>query len=137
MILLVSSVFPPEPVVSASLASDIAEALSKTTEVKVLTPRPSRPMGFSYIKTYEKRSDFEHIIVASFIYPKSKILGRMYESYSFGKHAVKYIEKNKTRIKCIYIHAWPLLAQYLIAKASKRYSIPFLFISWIFILKLY
>jgi len=48
----------------------------------------------------------------------------MFESYSFGKHAVKYIKKNRYRIECIYISVWPLLAQYLIAKISNRYSIP-------------
>jgi glycosyltransferase involved in cell wall biosynthesis len=124
MILLISAVFPPEPVVSASLANDLAVALSEIMEVKVLTPRPSRPFGFSFKKEGYKKREFEHIVLNSFTYPRSKLAGRMLESYSFGKHAVDFIKKNRSEIKCIYLNSWPLLAQYLIVKASKKYSIP-------------
>jgi glycosyltransferase involved in cell wall biosynthesis len=125
MILLISSVFPPEPVVSAMVGNDLAMALSENWKVKVITPKPTRPMGFSFkIKRIENRK-FEQIVLNSFTCPESRLFGRMRESYSFGKHAVDYIKKNRTNIKCIYIHAWPLLSQFLIAKVSKRYSIPF------------
>jgi glycosyltransferase involved in cell wall biosynthesis len=48
----------------------------------------------------------------------------MLESYSFGKHTANYIKQKHAEIKCIYVLAWPLLAQYLIVKASRKYSIP-------------
>ena len=124
MILLLSSVFPPEPVVSASIVYDLAVALSEKWDVKVVTPKPSRPMGFSFKEEYIENEGFEHIVLPSFTYPKSKIIGRMLESFIFGKHAAKYIKRNRKEIRCIYLNTWPLLAQYLIVKASKKYSIP-------------
>jgi glycosyltransferase involved in cell wall biosynthesis len=125
MILLISSVFPPEPVVSAEVGNDLAIALSENSEVKVITPKPTRPLGFSFGKETIENRKFEQIILNSFTCPESRLIGRMRESYSFGKHAASYIKKNRTEIKCIYVHAWPLLAQFLIAKTSKKYSIPF------------
>jgi glycosyltransferase involved in cell wall biosynthesis len=123
MILLVCANFPPEPVVAACLSYDLARALSEIKEVTVLTPRPSRPCGFSFDTVSDDHDKFEHIVLKSYTCPQSKILGRMYESYSFGKHVVQYIERNWNRITAIYISAWPLIAQYLIVKASKRYAI--------------
>ncbi|MCB4234535.1 hypothetical protein LDL59_03830 [Kaistella anthropi] len=91
-ILIISCVFPPEPVVSAQLSLDIAEALSKNNDVTVISPRPTRPMDFKFD---EKQSNypFTHIVADSFTYPKSKIYGRMKESYSFGRWCEKYIKK--------------------------------------------
>lgn len=124
MILIISSVFPPEPVVSASLADDLAVALSEKLKVVVITPKPSRPLGFPFNSDFDNKREFEHIVLDSFVYPKSKIAGRMFESYSFGKNACKYIRKNWSEIKCIYLNSWPVIAQYIIVKASKKYSIP-------------
>ena len=45
-ILIISAVFPPEPVVSANLSRDLAEELSKNNQVTVLCPKPTRPNGF-------------------------------------------------------------------------------------------
>lgn len=123
MILIISCVFPPEPVVSASMAYDLSYSLSEIEEVKVLTPRPSRPFGFNFEEDLGEVKTFEHIVVNSFIYPKSSIFGRMVESYSFGKHAVKFIKKYRSQIKCIYLNVWPILAQYLIINISKRFNI--------------
>jgi|WetSurSiteA1Bulk_404760.scaffolds.fasta_scaffold06610_2 glycosyltransferase involved in cell wall biosynthesis len=125
MILLISSVFPPEPVVSAEVGNDLAVALSENSDVKVITPKPTRPMGFSFNKEIIETRKFEQIVLNSFTCPESRLIGRMRESFSFGKHAASYIKKNRTEIKCIYVHAWPLLAQFLIAKTSKKYSIPY------------
>jgi len=124
MILLISSVFPPEPVVSANISFELAGTLSKITKVTVITPKPTRPLGFVFDKPWKTNNNFSHIILNSYTYPKSKIIGRMIESYSFGKHASDYIKCNHIKIKCIYIKAWPLLAQYLITKTAKKYSIP-------------
>lgn len=125
MVLLISSVFPPEPVVSAVVGSDLAVALSENFQVTVITPRPTRPMGFSFKEEPYENTKFEHLILDSYTCPESHVLGRGIESYSFGKHAAKYIKKNRSRIKCIFIHAWPLFAQYLIVKAAKRYKIQY------------
>ncbi len=81
-------------------------------------------MGFSFENRVENTIHYEQIILPSFISPKSGLLGRMLESYSFGKHAGRYICTKHLDITCIYLNAWPLLAQLLIVKAAKRYSIP-------------
>ena len=47
-ILIISAVFPPEPVVSAILSKDIATSLSKDHSIVVLCPQPSRPEGYRF-----------------------------------------------------------------------------------------
>ncbi len=121
-ILIISAVFPPEPIVSAQLSLDIATELSKNNSVVVLSPKSTRPYNFKFEKN-DLVYPFEHIITKSYTCPKSKLLGRMRESYSFGKHCVKYIEEHHKTIDRIYLNAWPLLSQYLIVKAAKRYNI--------------
>ena len=49
-ILIITANFPPEPVTSAIMNCDLAEALSVRYRVTVLAPRPSRP----------KEMDFTH-----------------------------------------------------------------------------
>jgi len=124
MILLVCSVFIPEPIVSALASNDLAIALSKKYGVTVISPEPTRPYGFVFKEDKIIDNRFEHVTVNSFTCPKSKLFGRMRESYSFGKYAVSYINANKDKLDCVYILAWPLLAQCLIVKALKKYSIP-------------
>lgn len=122
-ILILSAVFPPEPVVSASLSRDIAEKLSKTNEVVVLCPQPTRPKGFQFLNDYEP-VNYLVIRVNSYTCAASRIMGRFRESYSFGSHCVKYIKENSAKIDIIYLNSWPLLAQYFIVKTAKKINIP-------------
>jgi glycosyltransferase involved in cell wall biosynthesis len=125
MILLVSAHFPPEPVTAATLCYDLAKSLSKDHKVKVISPAPSRPLGFNFKKEKQvNNGNFEHELLKSYTYPKSTFTGRMYESYSFGIHAAKYIKENNSCIKSVYVLAWPLLAQYLIVRMCQKLSIP-------------
>lgn len=121
-ILIVSAVFPPEPVVSASLSRDIAEELSKNNDVVVLCPQPTRPEGFKFPNEYETES-YEIIRVNSYTCAASKMTGRFRESYSFGYHCVKYIKEHSGKIDAIYINSWPLFAQYLVVKVAKKLNI--------------
>lgn len=123
IILIVTAIFPPEPVVSANLSFDIARRLSNSNKVVVISPKPTRPMGmqFSPVQTPNK---FEHVILDSYTFPKSELIGRMKESYSFGKETAKFIEANKNRIKVIYANTWPLFGQFFLIKAAKKYNIP-------------
>ncbi len=123
-ILIVSAVFPPEPVFSASLASDLAEELSKYNYLKVLTPRPSRPLGYEFRPNILVKKNFDRVIVDSYTYPKSKLLGRMIESYSFGKYVARFIKNNRNEINCIYVNAWPLIAQFIVTRSSEKFRIP-------------
>jgi glycosyltransferase involved in cell wall biosynthesis len=124
MIVLVSAHFPPEPVTAATLCYDLAVALSEYQDVTVVTPRPSRPLGFNFNHVAIPKGKFKHHVLKSNICPRSAFLGRMRESISFGRHAADFIKQNRHKIKCIYILAWPLFAQYLIVRTARKYSIP-------------
>lgn len=122
-ILIISCVFPPEPVVSAQLSHDLAKELSLTNHVTVVSPKATRPLGFKF----EKKKDsalYKHVVLPSFTAPKSNLLGRMKESYAFGKHCKNYIKKNHQKIDLIYQNSWPLFSQYFIVKAAKEFNIP-------------
>ena len=121
-ILIISAVFPPEPVVSSQLSLDIATELSKNKAVVVLSPKPTRPYNYTF-EHKDTKHPFEHIITNSYTCPKSSIFGRLRESYSFGKKCVEYIRNNYSDIDCIYQNSWPLFAQFMIVKAAKRYRI--------------
>ncbi|MBO4659011.1 MAG: glycosyltransferase family 4 protein [Prevotella sp.] len=124
-IIVASAVFPPEPVVSASLSFDIATELTRQgAEVEVLSPRPSRPLGFSFPKSRTKHP-FKHTVVDSFVCPESKLWGRFKESYSFGKALSKHIKEHHDEINVIYAVIWPIFAQWLMARTAKRYHIPY------------
>lgn len=124
-ILIVSALFPPEPVVSANLSYDIASKLAdEGRDVVVLTPIPSRPLNYHFPDitiTYP----FEHILLHSYICPGSKTFGRLRESYSFGRSVSNYLAKHYSDIGAIYINSWPLFSQWLIAKTARRYNIPY------------
>ncbi len=122
-ILIITAVFPPEPVVSAMLSKDIADSLFKENKVVVLCPRPSRPEGFIFDKI-PTETKYEVIRLDSFLAPASHIFARLKESYSLGKHSSEYIRKNLKSIDCIYINSWPLASQYLIIKEAKKSGIP-------------
>lgn len=123
-ILIITAVFPPEPVVSALLSKDLENALRQIGfEVKVICPLPSRPNGFNFPEEFFQDSyNVNHL--KSYTYAKSSLFGRIYESYSFGKSCYKYIKANKDKINCIYANTWPLLAQLLTVKSSIKFKIP-------------
>lgn len=123
-ILIVSCVFPPEPVVSANISYDLATELSKDYLVKVIAPPSSRPLGFSFKTIKRPKEAFEKITTKSYVCAKSQIIGRFYESYSFGKKVSKYIDTNHNQIDGVYQNSWPLLSQFLIVKTCKKYNIP-------------
>ena len=122
-ILILSAVFPPEPVVSAKLSFDIANKLSENNSVTVISPKPSRPFGFKFMDE-TMVLNFNHIQVSSFTSPASGVIGRFRESYSFGKHCYTYIANNHQNIDIIYANTWPLFGQYYAVKAAKKYNIP-------------
>lgn len=122
-ILIVSALFPPEPVVSAMLSRDIAQRLAKDNSVVVLCPQPSRPDGYQFENIEEPKS-YQVIRLNSFVSPASKIFGRFKESYSLGRHSAEYIKRNAADIDCVYINSWPLASQYLIIRTAKRSGIP-------------
>lgn len=110
--------------VSASLSFDLATALSKKHEVAVISPTPSRPMGYNFLGVPQPNYPFRHLVLKSYTHPKSAILGRFRESYSFGKACAKYISENHNDIDVIYLNTWPLFGQYFAIKAASKFNIP-------------
>lgn len=123
-ILIISAVFPPEPVVSSRLSFDIATELSKDCRVVVLHPEATRPLGFDFKNSRSLDGGFENITIPSYVCPQSTIMGRFRESYSFGVQCLKYIKKHYRKLACVYVNSWPLCSQFLIVKAAKKYGIP-------------
>jgi Glycosyl transferases group 1. len=123
-VLIVSCVYPPEPVVSARLTFDIYKSLKdEGKEVKVLHPKPTRPNGYRFDETAS--GDGDDIVTNSFTCSQSNLLGRFRESWSFGKATYAYIEEHHDEIESIYANTWPLFSQYHLARAAKKYRIPY------------
>lgn len=124
-IVIATSLFPPEPVVSATLSYDLACILHEEGyDVEVISPRPTRPLNYSFPKERQV-FPFSHKILDSYCHPVSALWGRLKESYSFGRALQKYIEDNKNQIDAIYANVWPFLSQYYLSKTAKKYNIPY------------
>ena len=120
--LIVSCVYPPEPVVSARLSSDIYISLKENgNEVNVLHPKPTRPEGYNFDSSVISSDE---IVAESYTCAKSSLFGRFRESISFGKATYKYIKRFHNEISVIYANTWPLFGQYYLVKAAKKYNIP-------------
>lgn len=124
-VLIISAVFPPEPVVSAKLSADIVDRLITVgIPVAVLHPEPTRPFGFDFDRTDDTNMGYQNVSLPSYTCPESKVFGRLYESYSFGCQCQEYIETHHSEIACIYANAWPLFSQAFIVKSARKYKIP-------------
>jgi len=130
-ILIVSAVFPPEPVISARTSHDIArELIDRGNEVFVFAPFPNRPSGRIYpgykqtICYNEKNSShFKLFRLFSFISHKSTVISRFLENVSFGilsSFALFFIPK----MDVIYANTWPIFAQGFLLLASKLRKTP-------------
>lgn len=124
-ILLISAVFPPEPVVSGRLTMDLYSALkAKGEKVKVMHPKPTRPFGFTPDINAIGRLGEDEVTAESYVCPQSTVIGRFRESWSFGKACELYIRNHKDEIACVYANSWPLFSQFFIVQTAKKYGIP-------------
>jgi glycosyltransferase involved in cell wall biosynthesis len=122
-ILIISAVYPPEPVVSAKLSADLYQALKADGKlVIVLHPAPTRPNGFKFDELMAIIED--EVTLTSYTCPQSSLFGRFRESLSFGLNCAKYISEHHQEIAYIYANAWPLGSQFRIVKMAKKYGIP-------------
>lgn len=122
-VLIISAVYPPEPVVSARLSSDLYHSLKgRGYKVSVLHPKPSRPNGFDFGGCKNRSED--EIVANSYTCPQSCLLGRIRESYSFGKASKRYIQVHHDELSCVYANTWPMFSQRAIVKAAQKYSVP-------------
>ena len=124
-IVIVSAVFHPEPVTSAMMNYDLALELSKSYKVTVLRPFPSRPLRAEYSIegiTYP----FSCITLNSYRCPESKLVGRLQESFSFGRACKRYIKEHKEEIDFVYNDGWQILGLYIVAKECVKLNIPYI-----------
>lgn len=124
-ILIITGIFPPEPVTSANMNFDLAMALSEKYDVTVIHPKPTRPEGVTYTKI-EDKYPFKCITVDSYTCPKSSPLGRMRESISFGKISAKYLSDHHGEFDFVYNDGWQLFGLYIVAKACVKFNIPYI-----------
>lgn len=122
-VLLISAVFPPEPVVSATLAMDLyRELTSQGHHVQVLCPRPSRPMGFAFSDGVAADVNVCHL--PSYFAPGPNPLKRLWESISFGWHCYRFIKAAQAKYDLVYLNSWPLFSQAFIVKACVQGGMP-------------
>lgn len=130
--LVVSCVFPPEPVVSAQTSSQIADGLAQLGhKVTVLAPFPNRPAGRLYpgfrrrLYTSEKTDKEIRLIRCFSIFShKSTIINRMLENVSFGLTSSWALLFLNPKPDVIYANTWPLIALGLIFVVAKLRRIP-------------
>lgn len=122
-ILIISAVFPPEPVVSAKLSYEIAETLSEDSLVIVLSPKPTRPFGYKFEKN-NMNYKFKKLFVNSYTCPEYNFFGRFRESLSFGIECSKFLKHNNSEISVVYVNSWPLFSQFLIVRTAKKFNLP-------------
>lgn len=124
-IVIITGVFLPEPIVSAGLMADIAEKLAEKYDVVVLRPHPTRPMGFKVPQFGFCDKPYKVIELDSFTCPKSSIIGRFRESYSYGQACKKYIESHKDEIHFIYNSPWHIFGRDIVMKTCLKYGIAY------------
>ena len=135
-IVIVNAVFPPEPVVSAKIGLDLAKHLCSCGHtVTVLCPYPTRPLSASYSVFSGRNSvcitheDYGASIVRlpSYTSPKSRLLGRIYESWSFGRYASLYLKNDLREFDIVYANTWPFFSQWWLAVTCKKLNTPLIF----------
>lgn len=125
-ILIISAVFPPEQVTSAFLNYDLAHELAKEYEVTVLRPYPTRPIGARFESVEVKDKSFKTLLIDSYKHPQSELIGRFRESIDFGRKSAAYIKEHNKEIDFVYNDAWQLFGHNIVAKACKKYGIPYM-----------
>lgn len=124
-IYIISCVFSPEPVVSATISFKLANYLAEQGHsITVICPPPTRPEGFHF-DNRERAYAFKVIRTNSYTHPKSALFGRLKESWSFGRMSYASIKDNRGQIDRIYMNTWPIFAQLWVALACVRFRIPY------------
>lgn len=124
MVLLISALYLPEPVISAQISNDLTQYLLSDRKVMVVCPKPTRPYGTAFPASASTPIAYEKVIVDSYTHPGSSFLGRMIESISFGLASRKQVRKLYSEISIVYANTWPLFAQYAVTRECKKLNIP-------------
>lgn len=129
-IFIISCIFPPEPLTSATTASDLVDALvAKGHDVTVFTSFPNRPSG-CLMKGFKRRwKQVEYTdgyrIIRSWhtLSRRSSFLSRTMENITFGLTSTwqLYLEQ---RPDIVYMDTWPVFAQGLNSWVLKHFKVP-------------
>lgn len=130
-VLIVSCVFPPEPVVSAQTSAALAEDLAQCGhDVAVITAFPSRPAGklFSGYKrrlftSRRTKSGFELLRCFTIPSPESALVSRLLENLSFGLTG-GWAALTARHPDVIYANTWPVIASGILALVATLRKIP-------------
>lgn len=132
-VVIVSCVFPPEPVVSAKTSADLAKHLAiSDTQVKVITSFPNRPSGKLY-PGYRRKfvqkdlhpDGYEVFRCYSLLSSTSTMKSRFLENISFGlSSALILLFMQKPDV--IYANTWPIFAIGLITFVAWLRRVPIL-----------
>ncbi len=127
---VITAVFPPEPVVSARTSFDVARGLAtRGHDVTVLAPFPNRPAGRIYAGFRRRlfRSDrgdgFRIIRCFAFISATSSMRSRFAENISFGLTAALRLLFLR-RPDVLYLNTWPVFATSLAVMVARARRIP-------------
>ena len=130
-ILIVSCVFPPEPLVSARTSAEIAEFLVwKRDDITVFSSFPNRPggklyAGFKRRFWLKENSSKGYTLIRCYgaLSGKSNLIGRFIENISFG--ATSGLAALFTRRPdVIFSNTWPIFATGLIYFVARLRKIP-------------
>jgi colanic acid biosynthesis glycosyl transferase WcaI len=129
--LIVSPVYPPEPIVSSQTSAQIAEELQRReAEVTVVTAFPNRPAGKLYPgvsqRLYRRQRDASGLkIVRCFatLSPESHMLSRFLENISFGVTS-GWAVLTAPRPDVIYSNTWAIFATGIMAMVAKLRHVP-------------
>jgi colanic acid biosynthesis glycosyl transferase WcaI len=130
-VVLISCVFPPEPVTSASTSHSLACELGKRGhDVVVITSYPSRPEGriFKGFRRHlfsrdERRDDIDVVRCFSTISRRSTTFSRLAENLSFGFCAGLAMVQAR-RPDVIYANTWPIFAAGIVSWLAKVRGVP-------------
>lgn len=129
--LVVSCVFPPEPIVSAQTSAQIADELvTRGHNVTVITAFPNRPAGKIY-SGYTRRlfhrersaNGYSIIRCGSLLSSESHMLSRFGENVSFGLMS-GLAALTMARPDVIYANTWPIFAAGILAMVARWRRVP-------------
>jgi len=129
--LLVSCVFPPEPLTSASTSHSLAQELSKRGyDVTVITPYPSRPGGYVFPgfrrRLFGRSRESGGVDVIRCFSTTSRTassVSRLSENLSFGLSGGLAMAIVR-RPDVIYANTWPIFASGIAALVARLRRIP-------------
>jgi len=127
---IISAVYPPEPMTSATMGRDIAEEMTKRGhDVTVIASFPNRPSGKIYPnyrrcwKKIQTRDGYRLIYCWHTISKRPTLVSRLAENITFGITSTLQLIQGPVP-DVVYMNTWPLFAQWINTYALSRRGIP-------------